>query len=78
MLIYTRPRSADGRDDPLSPGDSVWSDEQGNIQLWRGYTHWYWVKPDGSTGLLGPVDWPDGDAIALYRAKMRIASGAEP
>lgn len=64
MLIYTR----------LPSGDHVWKDAEGTIRLWRGATAWYFVRGPwlyDAPARLCDGTWPDGDAITMYRAKVK-------
>ena len=56
-----------------SDEDHVWRTTDGEIALWQGASAWYY-RPDytGRTARLCALDWPDGDAIRLYRAFRRI------
>lgn len=62
MLIYSRRGNS----------EQEWRDADGFLILWKGATSWYCaIGPDRSVKRLCDKSWPDGDAIAMYRANLK-------
>lgn len=59
-----------------SHGSHIWRDEHGNAKLWRELTAWIGINPRRwpfhHHMVVGPSSLSDGDAITLYRAKLRL------